>query len=217
MNYNDKIKQLLDDIIHQIANNKNNYVLNPDVDFTRNRKLPFEMVVKIILSMKGGSLNKELYEFFGRDPEAIATSSAFIQQRDKLSTQLFVDLFNMFNASMTNVKTFNGYRLLAVDGSCINIADDKNADTYVKPKKVKLDGELARGYNQYHLNAIYDILNKVYVDVMLHPNLLQMSDRPLLTCLKICKLMSLHCLLPTEAILHGICTPISNISRMRII
>ena len=170
MNYNDKIKYLIDDIISDMAANREQYVKNPGVDFTRDRKLPFEMVIKLVLSMKGNTLNKELYDFFGRKPEEIVTSSAFIQQRDKLTEDVFVDLFHRFNESMTDMKTFCGYKLYAVDGSDVNIAYDKDADTYVKPQMhYKKNGEECRGFNQYHLNAVYDLLNRVYVGASLTP------------------------------------------------
>ena len=79
MNYNNKTKCLINDIISDMAANREQYIKNPGVDFTRDRKLPFEMVIKLVLSMKGNTLNKELYDFFGRKPEEIVTSSAFIQ------------------------------------------------------------------------------------------------------------------------------------------
>lgn len=159
-----------------MAANREQYVKNPGVDFTRDRKLPFEMVIKLVLSMKGNTLNKELYDFFGRKPEEIVSSSAFIQQRDKLTEDVFVDLFHRFNQSMTDMKTFRGYKLYAVDGSDINIARDEQADTYMKPQKTKKDGEFSKGYNQYHLNAVYDLLNKIYIDATLTPRP-QMDER----------------------------------------
>ena len=168
MQYNEQIKFLLDDIIADINSNKRVYVKNPDKDFTRDRKLPFDKVIKIILSMKGNTLNKELYDF-GKIPEEIATSSAFIQQRDKLSENLFKEIFHRFVKSMTDFKTFRGYRLYAVDGSDINIASNEDSETYVQPCKIKNNGERMKGHNQYHLNAIYDLLNKVYVDALLKP------------------------------------------------
>lgn len=168
MKYNEQIKTLLDNIIADISNSKRSYVKNPDKDFTRGRKLPFGMVVKLVLSMKGNTLNKELYDFFGRNPEEIVTSSAFIQQRDKLKEDVFVDLFHRFNESMTDLQNFHSYKLYAVDGSDINIAFDKNADTYMKPTGPKTEN-MSRGYNQYHLNAIYDLLNRVYVEARLQP------------------------------------------------
>lgn len=170
MNYNDNIKRLLDDIISDIASQKEAYIKNPGVDFTRDRKLTFEQVIKIVLSLKGNTLNKELYDFFGRCPDDIATSSAFVQQRDKLKEDVFEEIFHRFNDSMEDFKNYKGYKLYAVDGSDINIAYDKHADTYVQAStKTKKDGTEGRGFNQYHLNAIYDILNKVYVDATIVP------------------------------------------------
>ena len=38
---------------------------------------------------------------------------------------------------------------------------NKESDSYVKPQRTKKNGELSKGFNQLHLNALYDILNKV--------------------------------------------------------
>ena len=169
MTYHNDIKQRLDDIIASIIADKDKYVKNPEKDFIRNRKLPLDKTIKLTLSMKGGSLNKELYEFFGRDPEAIVTSSAFIQQRDKLMPELFEYLFREFTTSIDNLETYRGYRLFAVDGSDINVAYDKDAETYMKSDRINKDGTKQKGYNQIHLNAIYDVQNKIYVDAQLQP------------------------------------------------
>lgn len=168
MKYNEQIKNLLDDVIADITNNKTSFVKNPEKDFTRDRKLPFDKVIKIVLSMKGNTLNKELYDFFGRTPEEIVTTSAFIQQRDKLADNVFEEIFHRFNQSMTKMKTFNNYRVFAVDGSDINIAYNTDSDTYIKPQRTK-NNELTKGFNQYHLNAIYDIVNNVYINAKLQP------------------------------------------------
>lgn len=77
-----------------------------------------------------------------------------------------------FNQSMidSDSKKYKGYRLLAVDGSDINVAYDETADTYIKPAiKVKQDGTSGKGFNQYHLNALYDLLNHVYLDATITP------------------------------------------------
>jgi hypothetical protein len=163
MNYNEQIKQLLDDIIADMNNNRGSFVKNPDKDFTRDRKLPFEKVIKIVLSMKGNTLNKELYDFFGRTPEDIVTSSAFVQQRDKLADNVFEEIFHRFAESMTDMKTFRGYKLYAVDGSDINIAYNQGSDTFMEY------GKDIKGVNQYHLNAVYDLINKVYIDANITP------------------------------------------------
>lgn len=168
LKYNEQIKNLLDDVIADMTNNKTSFVKNPEKDFTRDRKLPFDKVIKIVLSMKGNTLNKELYDFFERVPEEIVTTSAFIQQRDKLSDDVFEEIFHRFNQSMTDMKTFRGYKLYAVDGSDINLSYDEQADTYIDySHKNEKDG--LKGVNQYHLNAVYDLLNKVYIDAILQP------------------------------------------------
>ena len=163
-NYEKQTKDALNSIIGELNLNKDNYVKNPGVDFQRNRKMNFETTINFILSMSGGSINKELYKFFGNeDPDKIVSRPGFIQQRHKLKDNLFEELFYKFNDTMTDYKTYKGYRLMAVDGSDINIAKNEESDTYI-PIKDKEDG-----YNQIHLNAIYDLLNKVYVNVNLQP------------------------------------------------
>jgi hypothetical protein len=38
------------------------YVKNPEKDFTRKKKLPFETVMQLLISMGGNSIYKELLE-----------------------------------------------------------------------------------------------------------------------------------------------------------
>ncbi len=58
-------------------------------------------------------------------------------------------------------KLFKGYRLIACDGSDINIAHNTtDSETYFKSGKSK-------GFNQLHLNAVYDLLNKTYTDIVI--------------------------------------------------
>ena len=166
MKHSDIIKNQLTSIIEEFAEHKDDYVYHPGVDFTRDRKLPLNKVIELLLSMKGNTLNKELYEYFGRTPDDIVSSSAFVQQRGKIKPELFSDLFARSNEVMDkyDTKTYKGYKLYAVDGSDINIAYDETADTYWVP-----NNQGYKGCNQYHINAIYDVLNKVYKDVLLTP------------------------------------------------
>ena len=155
-----ELKSVLQGIITKMAEDPSDFVVSPGVDFTRKRKLDFETLMNLILSMKGGSISKEMFDFFGGDVET-ASASAFVQQRNKLKIEAFEFLFNKFNeaTSTLDTNTYDGYRLLAVDGSDINIATNPESETYFK--KV--------GFNQFHLNAVYDILNKTYFDVLIQP------------------------------------------------
>jgi hypothetical protein len=98
------------------------FVKTPGKDFTRNRKLPFDTVVQLLISMGGNSVYKELLESQGYDVNT-ATTSAFIQQRDKILPCTFDFLLHEFTASHTDIKTYRGYRLLANDGSDLHIAE----------------------------------------------------------------------------------------------
>ncbi len=93
VNYSLFIKEKLKSIIADMASRKDELVKDPGQDFTRRRKLSFEETINFMLSMGGGSLDYELMEHFSYDPK-VATSSAFIQQRDKLHTRAFQFLLN---------------------------------------------------------------------------------------------------------------------------
>lgn len=163
-NYPSFVKGKLNEIISKMATDLNSFVKNPSVDFTRNRKLPFKTIIELMLSMGGNSLTSELMEYFQYDVD-MASSSAFIQQRNKILPYAFEYLFNNFTHSFEDLKTFEGYRLFAVDGSDFNISHNpKDVDTYLQLSPNK------KGFNQLHLNAMYDLCNKLYVDICIQPS-----------------------------------------------
>lgn len=154
------MKSKLDSAINGVISDKEKYVKNPGSDFTRDRKLNLETVIRLILCMQGNSLPKELYEYFKASEEHV-TASAFVQQRDKIKPALFSSIFRTFNNLCADSATYKGYHLYAIDGSDINIArnpDDK--DTYLEQ-----GGKL--GFNQLHLNALFDLMNKTYADCII--------------------------------------------------
>lgn len=160
--YCNYVKEKLNSIIKEMSKSPESFVKNPNKDFIRNRKLSFETVMKLLLSMGGNNIYKELLDYFKYDIDT-ATASAFVQQRAKILPKASEYLFKTFTNSFQNYKTFNGYRLLAADGSKLNIAHNPNdSDTYLKC------GD-ARGFNILHLNALFDICNKVYTDAYIQP------------------------------------------------
>lgn len=160
-NYPNYLKNKLKSIITYVDENPEKFVGNPGKDFTRQRKLTLANILKIILAMGGNSIYKELLEYFQYDVNTVSTS-AFIQQRAKILPSAFQFIFNEFTTSVDKFKTYNGYRLLAVDGSELNISYNPNDyDTYVSRK------EGYKGYNCLHLNAMYDLSNKLYIDAII--------------------------------------------------
>ena len=79
--YPQKIKETLMSLIAEMSAAPELFVKNPDKDFTRNRRLPFGTVMKLLISMGGNSIYKELLEAHGYDVNT-ATASAFVQQRN---------------------------------------------------------------------------------------------------------------------------------------
>ena len=156
------VKKKLISLIHEISQTPDLFVKNPGKDFTRNRKLPMETMLKLLISIGGGSLAKELLAFHDFDPNT-ATTSAFIQQREKLLPSAFEFLLHEFTATAPP-KYFHGYRLLAADGSDVHIpTNPEHTDSYFN------GGDHAKGYNLLHLNAVYDLCSKLFVDVLLQP------------------------------------------------
>lgn len=161
--YSETVKNKLTHIIKTMEESPEAFVKNPGKDFTRNRKLTFQYIINLLLSMGGNSIYKELLDYFKCDDD-IATSSAFVQQRGKILPSALEYLFKTFTNSFDKFKTFRGYRLLAADGSKLNIAhNDEDIDTYIKCRNN------AKGFNSLHLNALFDLCNKVYVDACVQP------------------------------------------------
>ncbi len=108
--------------------------------------------------MGAGSQNKEILEFFKFDV-TLPTASALIQQRNKLKPSGLLFLLQEFTKSFKKHKKYRGYRLLAVDGSKVPIFRDPNdSETFA------IMNQYDTGCNFLHVNALYDICNKLYLD-----------------------------------------------------
>ena len=140
---------------------RSKYAKCPDTDFTRSRKLPFNTLISVMLRMEGKSMDNELISAFPKASETPSVS-AFFQQRSKLKAGVFDDLFHSLVLSVESIyppKTFNGLRLLAVDGTDIHIPTD------LTQKETLLSLKQGREtYNMLHMNALYDLLQRTYVD-----------------------------------------------------
>ena len=155
------IKRTLKICINEISANPKVFAINPGKDFTRKRKLPFKQVIKSILSMTGKSIRGELMDYFNLTP-SMPTVSAFVQQRNKISHLAFETLFHTFTSSIDEQKLFNGYRLLAVDGSDIHTPTNKDEkDSFYEGTNGK------KPYNLFHLNALYDLQRRIYTDAII--------------------------------------------------
>ena len=154
------VKKALKDAIQAMTDYKWLFSARPGKGNTRNRKFPFQKVIPFILAFRGGTLTHEIMDFFGLDPST-GTSSAFIQRRSTILPEAFESLFHDFSRSVDENKLYRGIRLLAVDGSDLQIAaNSKDPDSYYPG----VNGQ--RAYNLLHINAMYDLHQHIYVDAL---------------------------------------------------
>ena len=161
----EKIKQILLSEIEKMDQHREDFCRHPGIDFTRDRKIPFDTLLHFQISMESGSVNHELLKYFNFDA-ATPSLSAFYQQRAKLSEDVFQKLFYRFNNCFKPQSLLKGrYQLLACDGSCFTFTrNPKDTESYYNPS-----GRSQKGYNQMYLVPLYDLLNKVYTDAVIQP------------------------------------------------
>ena len=157
----EKVRRMLRETIQEINAYKWLYSARPGKDNTRSRKLPFEKMISSILAFRAGTLNHEIMDFFGIDP-SVCTSSAFVQQRAKILPEAFETLFHSFTDKLDEANLYQGYRLLAVDGSDLQVAADaQDTDSFFPGT----NGQ--KSYNLLHINAMYDLTQQIYTDAVI--------------------------------------------------
>ena len=159
--YISQITNSLEDIISELSANPSLFPKNPKTDFSRNRKIDFKTLVGITMNSGGATMSKELLDYFDFNVST-PTVSAYTQQREKVLPDAFNFIFHSFTEkNLPSVNTFKGYRLIACDGSNLTIATNKN-----DPETMWKHNQFGDISNHLHLNAFYDVLNRVYVDAI---------------------------------------------------
>ena len=159
-NYPKYIKNTLHSVIRDMAKHPKDFCRCPEKDFTRNRKLPFEKLLSLLVKMGGHSLRDEMLDCleFEKTPASV---SALVQQRSKLLSEALEYLFQEFTNRCHKPKLYKGYRLLAVDGSDLQItANPKDPLSYFPG----VNGQ--QPYSLLHLNALYDLNSNLYLDAV---------------------------------------------------
>ena len=154
------LKTTLDNCIAELEEIHFMFCKNPESDFTRNRKLSFHDYIRLMLQMQSKSVSNEILDFYEHSLSA-PSKSAFTQQRYKLQPEGWSFLFHTFaeQCRALSDSLYRGYRLLACDGSDVNITRDPSDErTFIH--------EGQKGYNAVHINALYDITNKTYCDFL---------------------------------------------------
>jgi len=172
--YNEKksLKYILEKIQVQF---KSEALLNKfrysETDFTRNKKLSFSTTLLIISNLIRKSLSLELVNFvdafnrYGDRKMCSFTQSAFIQSRNKIKPEVFKQLSltlitEFYSDNELSIKRWNGFRILAVDGSMINLPDTKELETIYGRTK----NQTKSGLIQARTSVLYDVLNHLVID-----------------------------------------------------
>lgn len=164
MKYSNVVKAMLFTSIHELAANPEHYVLHPGKDFSRNRKLGFQRLLLMLLTMEGDCIKEELYRYFGRSTDT-PSKAAFYKQRKKVKEDAFRSLLVSFTQKCQKKLLKGKYSLVACDGSAADIfRNPDDSDTFFEP-----NGKSTRGFNQIHINAFFSVLDKKITDLLIQP------------------------------------------------
>ncbi len=151
-NHADELRRKLNQAIQKAAVLRGSY--SDDIrHFSRNRKLPLETLIRFLLTMTGGTLNRELY-----DAGLEVAASSFVDRRKQVGYQCFREVMKRFNDFCDDPAALKGYRLWAIDGSTIPCPRNSSSNNYYTSESNP------KGYNNTHANLILDILNQTFVD-----------------------------------------------------
>ena len=138
--------------------------------FVRNRKMPPDDLAFSMINRKGLTLKLELRGYMNiSHPGTQISKPGYLKQRMKLNPLAFADLFQFHNKNFysdpeTELYTFNGFLVLAADGSDINIP--------TTPETIAIYGDAAvRGGKpcaQIGLGCLYDALNRMILDASIN-------------------------------------------------
>jgi hypothetical protein len=133
-------------------------------DFTRKRKITFPELIMLLINLLKKSLQKELVHFFGIMSKPIGvTKSAFCQSRIKLRAEAFIDLNDTLVKGFykdDDFATWKGHRIVAIDGSTMNLPYSEEIVDYFGTVKTQTDTVLPI----CRISECYDILNDIQIN-----------------------------------------------------
>lgn len=148
-----RLGYLLEYVIRQTASQE-----TTGTAFSRKSPLSLPVVIRLLIGAEGGSLDKILYA-----AKIDASASAVTQRRNQISPDVFRKVFDCFNSVNMDNRLYRDYRLLAVDGTVVNLPRNPNAESFV------CNDGIPKGINQLHLTPLYDLLNRTYADAVIQP------------------------------------------------
>jgi len=142
-------------------------------DFTRNRKLPFHILIVFLINLVKGSYQDELDKFFKTlfrfdVAKRVVSKAALSKARMKLKFEAFVELnlqLITYFEKLFRPRLWFGFRLLAIDGSTTKLPITDEVAQHFGVWKVRQGSPspMAR------VSQLFDVLNKMTVDALIKP------------------------------------------------
>ena len=142
-------------------------------DFTRQRKLPFHILIVFLLNFVRGSYQDELDKFFKTIyrldvPRRLVSKAALTKARMKMKLNAFIKL-NQHLISYFEILfkplTWHGFRLVGIDGSTTRLPLIKDIAEHFGTWKVRQGAPSAMA----RVSLFFDVLNKVTIDAIIKP------------------------------------------------
>lgn len=144
-----------------------------DPNFTRNRKLPFHLLICFLLNLIKGSYQSELDRFFqviirSSVAKRVVSKVALTKARMKLKFEAFIELnqhlISSFHVGFQPI-TWNGFRLAAIDGSTIKLPKIKEIIEHFGVWNVRQGDPCPMA----RISQLFDPLNKITLSALITP------------------------------------------------
>lgn len=149
-------------------------------DFTRQRKLPFETVLLLLLQKTTQSIQRHLDTFFCQMLWVLhldlpwVTAGAWTQARAKFKASAFEELnYQIVVPTIYGPKhkpkrrSWRGRRLLAIDGSGVNVPATKELARHFRVFRSGTAGKPGPRRGLGRISVLYDVLNRVVLNARL--------------------------------------------------
>ena len=142
-------------------------------DFTRQRKLPFHLLIVFLINFVRGSYQDELDKFFKTIfrfdvAKRIVSKVALTKARMKMKFEAFVELnrhlVHYFEKHF-KPRSWKGFRLLAIDGSTTRLPMTEDITKHFGVLK----GCKGAPSPMARVSQLFDVLNKITVDALIKP------------------------------------------------
>lgn len=132
--------------------------------FVRNRKMPLQDLLLTMINRKGLTLTLELRNYMKTaHPGTEISKPGYLKQRMKLNPDAFLDLYRYHNKNFYNepgYATYNGYLILAADGSNLNVPTNKETlETFGTSSRKNTKPQASIG-----LGCLYDVMNRMIIE-----------------------------------------------------